>query len=110
MTFEAQLKQKINQIIVDNIESANLKGAFIAKQLGVNRMYLHRKLKLFYNKNAEEYIQTVRVDFAKQKLLNTDESTGEIYSKVGFSDIAYFSKSFKKQIGITPSNYRKLKN
>jgi AraC-like DNA-binding protein len=110
MKLKTELKQKINQIIVLNIKNTELKGAFIAKQLGVNRMYLHRKLKLFYNKNAEEYIQTVRVDFAKQKLLNTDESVTKIYLKVGFSDIAYFSKSFKKQTGITPSNYRKLEN
>ena len=66
------LYQKTIKIIRDNKSNLNLNGAFVAKQLKVNRMYLHRKLKAYCNKNAGELIQTIRIK-AAEELLKSDK-------------------------------------
>ena len=45
---------------------------------------------------------------AKELLQNTNDSINEIAEKVGYQDTRYFSKLFKKNIGIKPSEYRKI--
>ena len=110
MNDQKMFLQRVNQIILSNIDNRSLKGAFIAQKLGVNRMYLHRKLKQFCNKNAGEYIQSVRIQVAKEMLLDSEKNISEIYATVGFSDLSYFSKTFKKVTGVSPCNYKKYQN
>jgi AraC-like DNA-binding protein len=70
--LEKKLKSKINQIIVSNLNNPRLKRDLIAKKLMVNRMFLHRKLKIFYDCNARGFILNKRIDFAKKQLTKTD--------------------------------------
>ena len=53
-----------------------------------------------------EYILQIRVSMAKQLLVKTDFSIGEIASRVGIDDVAYFSSIFRKATGKTPTAYR----
>lgn len=107
MNQEQIFKSKINQVINLNLNNPNLKGDYIAQELGVNRMYLHRKLKMYYNMNARDYIQKIRIDFAKMELKNSKIPINVIAKQVGYEDISYFSKVFKKVTGIPPSGYRR---
>jgi AraC-like DNA-binding protein len=104
-----ELYQKVIEIITDNIEDKTLNGEIIAKNLGVNRMYLHRKLKAYCNKNAGELIQDVRIKIAKNLLINDNQKINQIAQQLGFSDNSYFTKTFKKVTGQTPSVYKKSK-
>ena len=97
------------QIIENNLEYPNLNGAYIANQLNVNRMYLHRKLKAYCNLNASELIQSVRIKKAKEILINEQQKINEVAEQVGFKDNSYFTKTFKKITGQTPSIYKKSK-
>jgi two-component system response regulator YesN len=103
------LYQKTIKIIRDNKSNLNLNGAFVAKQLKVNRMYLHRKLKAYCNKNAGELIQTIRIKAAEELLKKTNKKIIEIAKEVGFVDSSYFTKKFKIITGQSPSVYRKSK-
>ena len=53
-----------------------------------------------------QYLTNVRLEKAKELLKNTDAKTYEIAEKVGFSEPNYFSFIFKKNIGLSPSQYR----
>lgn len=55
-----------------------------------------------------EYLTKVRMDMAKQLLKNTSFTVADICEKVGYSDVRYFTKSFKKYSGLKPNEYRKL--
>jgi YesN/AraC family two-component response regulator len=105
--LEEELKSKINRVVVSNLSNPDLKGDLIAKQLMVNRMFLHRKIKIFYNSNARDFILNKRINFAKKQLINTNLSIHAIAYKVGYHDVSYFSKTFKKITGCSPSEYRK---
>lgn len=103
------LYQKAILIIKKNRHNPSLNGAFIAKCLGINRMYLHRKLKKHCNKNAGELIQNIRIEIAEDLLKNTNKKITNVAQAVGFKDNSYFTKKFKMLKGIPPSVYRKSK-
>lgn len=58
-------------------------------------------------KTPIEYLIFVRLTNAMKLLQNTDRSITEIAYKTGFSDSNYFSRQFKKYVGVSPSEYRK---
>ena len=60
--------------------------------------------------NFSEYLIKVRIKNAKEMLLNTEGSVEDISYAVGYSDIKYFSRIFKKYMGVTPTEFRKLYN
>jgi two-component system response regulator YesN len=50
----------------------------------------------------------VRIGNAKRLLIETEKSIADISEEVGFNDIKYFTKKFKKLTFLSPSEYRKL--
>ena len=57
---------------------------------------------------ADEYLTNIRIEKAKELLGNSDYSMKEICVMVGYSDPTYFSRSFKKNVGVTPTEYKEL--
>lgn len=69
--------------------------------------YLCRIFKETTNKTFTEYIQSIRIGKACELLSTTDLTVLNIAYEVGYRDIKYFGKIFKKYMGCTPSTYRK---
>ncbi|NIK79457.1 two-component system response regulator YesN [Paenibacillus castaneae] len=78
----------------------------IAKRFFVSREYVSRKFKLEYGINITDYISGVRIDKAKLLMVNPHLRIAKIAEMVGFHDEKYFSKVFKKQVGMSPKAYR----
>ena len=76
----------------------------ISKALLVNQTYLRKMFKSEMNMTLLEYITKYRMHIAKKMILNTDEKLTQISEQVGYSDISYFSKCFKKYYGVSPKN------
>ena len=77
----------------------------LAIEMGMSRTNLHRKLKAITGFPPSELIRNIRLRKAAQLLLNQADSIAQISFSVGFEDHSYFSKSFKRQFGVTPSEY-----
>lgn len=60
--------------------------------------------------NFSDYLKKIRIDNAKNMLLDTEQTVEDISYAVGYSDIKYFSRLFKKLTGLTPTEFRKLYN
>lgn len=99
--------EEVKQIVERNINHPNLKGQFIANELNISRMHLHRQLKMYCKQSASEFILEIRINKAKELLLDANIPILMISKQLGFKDPSYFSKVFKKAIGVTPSNYKK---
>ncbi len=79
----------------------------IANTVHLNRSYLSTLFKKETDMNLFEYLQQYRLEMAKQLLLQKKLSVNQVCEQVGLPDAGYFSKLFKKYVGITPLDYRK---
>lgn len=85
----------------------NISLEAIAQQLGANASYLSSQFNREVGKSLPEYVSEKRVAEAKRLLRGrTHLPVGQIAAAVGFSDVNYFTKVFKKKTGQTPSAYR----
>lgn len=82
----------------------------VSRQIGLHPNYFSSIFKKEVNKNFSDYLIEVRIDNAKQLILNTNNTIISIAETVGYSDIKYFSKLFKKIMGLSPTEFRKLYN
>ncbi len=79
----------------------------IADYVGISRSHLFRSFQNYVRKSPKEYLSEYRIKQACHLLKETTLSVSAIAYSVGFANNLYFSKAFKKQKGIGPSEYRK---
>lgn len=85
----------------------NLKLESIAPLFGYNSSYLGKIFSKKLGINFNAYVDTVRIDEAKKLLANNALKVYEIADLVGYSNVDYFHKKFKKYVGTSPAEYRK---
>jgi AraC family transcriptional regulator len=88
----------------------NLTLEEMADVSALNHYYFLRQFKKMFHYTPHQYLQRRRVQEAAFRLRNGNYSISEICSEVGFSDLASFSKLFKRHYGQTPADYRSVKN
>ena len=97
---------------IDVIDSHLCEESFLvedfAASLNMSVSQLNRKLNALVDQAAGNFIRSVRLQRSAELLNQTDKTIAEICYEVGFNDQAYFSRSFKKQYGKSPSAFRKL--
>ncbi len=81
---------------------------YCGKALSLSPSYLSDLLKKETGKSAYDHIHYHLIEKAKNRLLNTNKSVGEIAYSLGFDYSQHFSKTFKLRTGMSPSEYRKL--
>ena len=79
----------------------------IADRLYTNRKYLSALMKRETGKSAVKYVMGVKVRRAEKLLLESSLRIGEIAELLGFENMEYFSKVFRKVTGISPREYRR---
>ncbi len=102
---EAFLDKTI-KIIEENISDPDFTVEVFQKQMGMSRMQLHRKLKALTEKSTSEFIRFIRMKRAAQLLEQEAGTVSEIAYEVGFSDPSYFTKCFRVQYGVSPSEFK----
>lgn len=79
----------------------------LARQLNYSQQYISRKCKEQTGLSPLDYVIRFRMENAKALLAGTMATQQEIASHVGYPDLIYFSRMFKKYAGMTPGQYRK---
>lgn len=87
--------------------SEKLYLADVCKTATISQTAFSELFKQMTGKTFSEYVSDRRVALACEKLSKTSDSLLEIALASGFGDAAYFSRTFKRRLGITPSEYRK---
>ncbi len=80
----------------------------VAKAVCLSATYLSAIFKKEMHMSMSEFINTVRIDAAKEMLVSSDASLYSIADACGYSDEKYFQHQFKKIIGITPVQFRRI--
>lgn len=79
----------------------------VAAYVGISRSHLFRTFQNYVGKSPKEYLSEYRIKQACHLLRETDLSVSAIAYSVGFENNLYFSKAFRKQKGVSPTEYRK---
>ncbi len=74
---------------------------------GSNFDYINRIFKKMTHKTIFTYLNSVRINHAMELITTTNMKMSEVGQSVGFTDLYYFSKVFKKAVGVSPSNYNR---
>lgn len=80
----------------------------VSAYVGFNASYFSNLFKRETSMNFLEYLTTLRIDHARERLMKTDDSVNEIAEAVGYSDVKYFSRIFKRSLGLSPNKFRKM--
>ncbi len=99
------LIQEALKYIKENF-SQNLSLESVSSYVHLNPQYFSRYFKHKTGTNFIEHLSMLRINKAKDMLINTDKSITEICYSVGYIDSSYFSKVFIKHVGITPIKFR----
>ena len=86
--------------------SDKLKLSDVADQVYVSQWHLSKLLNRYLGQNFSEILNGIRIEKAKEMLKDPALRIGDIAEKVGFSDMAHFSRVFKKVVGISANEYR----
>lgn len=100
------LEPAVNYIL-SNYTDSNLSIQEIVKHTTLSEGHFRRLFKEVYRVSPINYIINLRLEHAKELLLNTEQTLTDIAEVSGFSSTAYFCLQFKKKLGYTPSEFRK---
>ncbi len=98
--------KKMNSLVIDNLTNPDFSVEELAKALHISRVQLYRKTKAILGVSVSDYMNEIRLERAKELLMDNTLSIAEIAYEVGFSSPGYFSTAFKNKYGISPNRYR----
>lgn len=102
-SIEDQFLEQVLKTIRANVDNEFLSVGDLAKEVGFSKSQLHRKLKAICDKSPNQLIVEFRLNEAKRMLEDNAGTVSEVAYSVGYSNMSYFTKSFKEQFGVLPS-------
>lgn len=93
---------------IRNHYSRGIRVADIARHLNVDRSYLYTIFKRSMDLSPKDYLTKFRISRAKEQLILTDLSVENIACSCGYQSALVFTKAFKQEVGMAPSQYRKM--
>jgi len=77
-----------------------------SEHIGISRSHLYRAFQTEFGCSPSSYLTSYRIQRAKQLLKHSDLAVGVVAASVGFEDPLYFSRVFRRETGVSPSEYR----
>lgn len=97
---------KATKVVLDNVSDIDFKLEDLLKEIGIGRSQFYRKINALTNQNPSYFIRTIRLKHAADLLLTKQYSIKEVAHMSGFNSTAYFSKTFKELLELTPSQFQ----
>lgn len=102
---EKEFMQKALRIIEARMSNAKFGAAALAREMDESEKQLNRKIHNLFGANSTELIRSMRLKRAAQLLQQRSGTVSEIAFDVGFSNLSYFARCFKRQYGKAPSEF-----
>lgn len=100
--IENEFLTRITEIILENISNEQFGVSGLAREVGMSRSNLLRKVKIQTKLSVSQYISQVRLNHAMEMLKQNAFTVSEVSHKVGFSSTSYFIKCFRENYGYPP--------
>ncbi len=92
----------------ENMANPDFDVEMICRKIGMSQTVLYKKLKAMTQMTVNEIVKNVRMKKAAALISQQKYTVYEIADMVGYSDTKYFSREFKKEFGVSPSEYKKV--
>lgn len=102
---EAFLLQ-VREVVDQHIDDEAFTVEQLCREVGMSRSQLHRKLTALIGQSATEFMRSYRLHRAKEMISRDVASISEISYAVGYGSPSYFSKCFREEFGLTPSQVK----
>lgn len=97
----------IRKYIEENYANPDLSLNHISDKFAINGKYASQLFKEAFGMKFVEFLVTLRMERAKELLVQTDKSITDISTEVGYVHAISFGRTFKKVVGVTPGDFRK---
>lgn len=105
---EGVFLKKVNAVIHSHLSDTNFKVDTLSNAMALSRTQLFRKVKGLTQMSPQQYLRFVRLETAKKLLQSKDKdlNVSEVCYAVGFASKSHFTRSFQKEFGFNPSEYK----
>lgn len=103
----AVLMGKVKKYLQHNYMMYDISLDSVSAILNLNASYFSSLFKRTFQVNFLDYLTELRMDAAKELLRDPLRSTAEVAGMVGYESANYFTRAFKKKVGMTPTDYRR---
>jgi len=107
VSADEQFLNKVKETIMERMSDEQLSVESLADDIGMSRVQLYRKVSALTGMAVNELIRKLRLQRAAQLLQANWGPVSQVAYEVGFSNLSYFSKVFKEEFGLLPSEYEK---
>jgi signal transduction histidine kinase/ligand-binding sensor domain-containing protein/DNA-binding response OmpR family regulator len=104
-SVDEQFIQRLIEIVEKHMSDSNFELDDLCHELGMKYLQLYRKVKAITSLTLKQFIMTIKMKTAAKMIETGKFNISEVAYDVGFSSPAYFSESFKKYFGMTPTEY-----
>ena len=109
-SIDQEFLQKAVKLINQNISDSYFSLEKFADSMSVSKSLLHKKLTAIIGEPPGGLIKRIRLNKAAELLKHNSGNITEISFDVGFNNPSYFTECFKKQFGVSPSQYNHQKH
>ncbi|MEM0996549.1 MAG: response regulator [Bacteroidota bacterium] len=103
MSMEDQFLHRVREFMQRELANERISVEDMARELGMSRKTLHRKMKAIADVSPNQFIRRYRLEAAMEMLRNQTGPIGEVAFLTGFNSHSYFSKCFVEYFKISPS-------
>ena len=102
---DEMLMERIMKVVNNHLSDSDFNVEMLTKEVGISRAQLHRKMKEMTGLPVSEFIRNIRLEQAVRLLKEQKINVTQVAYSVGFSNLAHFSTVFRKQFGVSPTEY-----
>ena len=107
-SVDHQLLDRLTETVKENLQNEQFGVPGLAEAAGLSKSQLNRRLKALTGQSASQFIREYRLKPAMELLKNQTATPSVVAYQVGFENLSYFFRVFKKFTGLNPMEFRKL--
>ncbi|NJM14185.1 MAG: response regulator [Bacteroidales bacterium] len=106
-SVDEEFLKKAIKLVDDNISDTGFGVVQLSAEIGMSRSNLFRKLKAITGQKPNDFIRDIRLKRAAFLLVNSHFNVSEVAYQVGFNELGYFGKAFRKYFGMSATDFAK---
>ncbi len=107
-SMDERFLQRALDILEIHRSDTDFNSDAFALEIGMSRSQLHRKLKALTDQSTGDLIRSYRLKYARQLIEKDFGNITQVAYECGYSSPSHFAENFKKQFGVTPSEFSKM--